>query len=79
MTHPIDRLATIRAEIRRLRKEQRQIKSQLLNGDIAPRGEHHVARVYKSVIVTPLDRTPATPQVESLLDQLRSESTWEYP
>lgn len=59
MQHPIDRLAEINAHIRLLRREARDIKAQLLNGDISARGQTHTAAVYKRVVLTPIQRVKA--------------------
>lgn len=51
MQHPIDRLSEIRAEIRRLQQEAREIRRQLFDGSVGNRGEHYSANVVRHIVL----------------------------
>lgn len=56
--NPVDRLGEIRQQIRDLLRERRQIKSLIMSGDIATRGERFTAFIEQRLIVRAREPQP---------------------
>jgi hypothetical protein len=53
MMSMIDRLATIRQDLRKLRAEQATIRKAIISGDVDPHGTEYDAHVRRHVILIP--------------------------
>lgn len=52
--HPVDRLAQVRADIRRLREEAERLRREIITGAVDRVGDYYSARIERHVVMVEL-------------------------